>query len=96
MSQHDGPGVQVVGPAIERGDEVLTPEALAFVAELQRRFGPRRDELLRRRQARWDEIARGAALDFLPETCGIREAEWIVAAAPLDLVDRRVEITGPP
>jgi malate synthase len=96
MSQHDGPGVQVVGPAIERGDEVLTPEALAFVAELQRRSGVRRDELLRRRRARRDEIARGAALDFLPETRGIREAEWTVAVAPSDLVDRRVEITGPP
>jgi hypothetical protein len=46
MSQHDGPGVQDIGPAIERGNGVLTPEALAFVAELQRRFGARRDELL--------------------------------------------------
>jgi malate synthase len=69
---------------------------LAFVAELQRRFGGRRDELLRRRRARREETSRAGTADFLPETREVRTAEWTVAPAPADLVDRRVEITGPP
>ena len=87
--------VRVVGPAIERGDEVLTPQALEFVADLQHRFGPRRDALLVRRRQRRAEIARTRTLNFLPETADIRAADWRVAPAPADLVDRRVEITGP-
>ena len=72
-------------------EKVLTPEALAFVRLLHERFGERRHELLRDRGAR-----RGSPLAFRPETRSIRESEWKVAAAPADLVDRRVEITGPP
>lgn len=80
----------------ERQDEVLTDAALAFVAELHRRFTPRRDELLARRAERRAEIARTSSLDFLPETAAIRADEsWKVAEAPAALNDRRVEITGP-
>jgi malate synthase len=75
--------------------EILSDEAVAFVADLNRRFRPRRNELLAARAARRAEIAAGGTLDFLPETAGIRAAEWSAPAAPPDLVDRRVEITGP-
>jgi malate synthase len=88
--------IQVVGRVDERGKEILTPDALAFVMELQRRFGGRRDELLRRRRGRREEMSRAATADFLPETREVRTSEWTVAPAPADLVDRRVEITGPP
>jgi len=93
---NDASDIQVVGRVDERGDEILTPDALAFVAELQRRFGERRDELLRRRRVRRDEISRAGGMGFLPETREVRTSEWTVARAPADLVDRRVEITGPP
>jgi malate synthase len=75
--------------------EILSAEAVAFVADLHRRFAPRRDELLAARAERRAEIARTGRLDFLPETAHIREAQWTVPSAPADLVDRRVEITGP-
>ncbi|WP_274563652.1 malate synthase A [Streptomyces spiramyceticus] len=80
---------------LPRQDEVLTDAALAFVAELHRRFTPRRDELLARRVERRAEIARTSTLDFLPDTAQIREGDWKVAPAPAALNDRRVEITGP-
>jgi len=76
-------------------DDILTPAALAFVADLQRRFGARRDELLARRRDRYAEVARTGRLDFLPETAELRDSTWSVAPAPADLTDRRVEITGP-
>jgi malate synthase len=75
--------------------EILSDEAVAFVAELNRRFRPRRDELLQARAARRAEIAAGGTLGFRPETAGIRAAEWSAPEAPADLRDRRVEITGP-
>ncbi|SEE18753.1 malate synthase [Streptomyces sp. 2224.1] len=82
--------------APERQGEVLTDAALTFVAELHRRFTPRRDELLARRAGRRAEIARTSTLDFLPETAEIRaDDSWKVAGAPAALNDRRVEITGP-
>ena len=87
--------LKVTGAAVDRGDEILTPQALAFVADLQETFGRRRDELLARRVERRAEIASTRRLDFLPATKEIREADWTVASAPADLVDRRVEITGP-
>jgi len=87
--------VSVVGPDIPRAEEVLTPEALAFVADLQRRFGPRRDQLLTARTVRREQIAMTGRLDFLEETADVRSGEWIVPAPPADLTDRRVEITGP-
>ncbi|MEU4262161.1 malate synthase A [Streptomyces argenteolus] len=81
---------------LPRQDEVLTDAALAFVAELHRRFTPRRDELLARRGERRAEIARTSTLDFLPETAAVRaDDSWRVAPAPAALNDRRVEITGP-
>ncbi|MFE9697146.1 malate synthase A [Streptomyces sp. NPDC006270] len=81
---------------LPRQEEVLTDAALAFVAELHRRFTPRRNELLALRGERRAEIARTSTLDFLPETAAIRaDDSWRVAPAPAALSDRRVEITGP-
>ncbi|MFF7983117.1 malate synthase A [Streptomyces sp. NPDC007901] len=81
---------------LPRQEEVLTDAALAFVAELHRRFSPRRAELLARRAERRAEIARTSTLDFLPETAAIRaDDSWKVAPSPAALNDRRVEITGP-
>ncbi len=80
---------------VERGTDVLTAQALTFLAELQRRFGPRRDELLVARERRRQEVSRTGRLDFLGETREVREGRWRVAEAPADLRDRRVEITGP-
>ncbi|MFJ3863343.1 malate synthase A [Streptomyces nigra] len=81
---------------LPRQEEVLTDAALAFVAELHRRFTPRRDDLLARRAERRAEIARTSTLDFLPETAAIRaDDSWKVAECPPALQDRRVEITGP-
>jgi malate synthase len=88
-------GVDVLGPMGERFDVVLTSEALAFVAVLQRALGPRREELLHRRKVREQQLLAGEMLDFLPETRQIREGAWQVAAPAAGLVDRRVEITGP-
>jgi malate synthase len=85
-------GVELLGPAEE---DVLTPEALAFVALLQRELGPRRTELLERRHERQAQLDAGVAPNFLEETRAIREGEWQVAPPPRDLLDRRVEITGP-
>jgi malate synthase len=95
MTTTDLTGITVSGPDVERSDEVLTDEALAFVAALHRQFAAARTDLLQRRQARRDEVARTGRLDFLPDTAQIREGDWTVAPAPADLQDRRVEITGP-
>jgi malate synthase len=88
-------GVEVLAAAPEGTGRILTSEALAFVASLQRELGPRRAELLARREARRAALAAGATLDLLPETTAVRDGDWRVADAPADLVDRRVEITGP-
>ena len=88
-------GVEIRGPAVAHIDTVLTTEALAFIAHLQRQFGPRRLELLAARKHRQSELDRGVMPDFLPDTAGIRSADWTVAPTPPDLADRRVEITGP-
>ena len=88
-------GVDLRG-ALEPGfDEVLTTDALAFVEELQRRFGPTREELLRARAERRQRLAEGETLVFLEETRSVRESDWQVAPAPSDLQQRWVEITGP-
>ena len=87
--------IEVSGPAVDRSEEVLTPEALAFVADLQRQFGGRRNELLAARRTRRERIAAGERPAFLDSTAEIRGADWQVAPAPRDLRDRRVEITGP-
>jgi malate synthase len=89
-------GVTVVGARVPGIDAVLTPDALAFVAQLQRTFGPVRAALLERRIERRAEIDAGVPLGLLPETASIRfDRSWRVAEAPADLLDRRVEITGP-
>src|ERR1700674_5674657 len=87
--------VAVLGRVTAEFAEILTPEALDFTARLHRQFEPRRQELLARRAPRQKEFDAGAAPEFLSETKKIRESEWRVAPQPKDLLDRRVEITGP-
>jgi malate synthase len=87
--------VQINGPVEGRSVEVLTPEALAFVADLHRRFDARRRELLAARTTRQARFDAGELPDFLPETAEVRAGDWTVAPIPADLRDRRVEITGP-
>src|SRR3977135_2912003 len=87
--------VVVTGPNKGRFTEVLTPEALAFVARLQREFGRRRLELLQKRDERQTRLDAGEGPQFLAETEPVRKSEWTIAKAPKDLQDRRVEITGP-
>jgi malate synthase len=82
--------------AIEPGfDEVLTPDALEFVAQLQQEFGGRRAQLLDARAQRRERLLAGEMLDFLPDTREIREGDWRVAPVPADMQQRWVEITGP-
>ncbi len=88
-------GYRILGPVREGYEEILTPDAMDFLAELARRFGPQVDELLARRKARQAEIDAGKLPDFLPETADIRAGDWRVGEIPADLQDRRVEITGP-
>src|SRR5690606_25195665 len=91
-----GPVPGIAGAAtLQIVTEILSVEARAFVEELNRRFRPRRDELLARRAERRQEIARTGRLDFLPETKEIRESSWQVPPPAPGLVDRKVEITGP-
>ncbi|MDP9317525.1 MAG: malate synthase A [Actinomycetota bacterium] len=89
-------GVAVTGPMHDRFDEVLTDDALQFLAALHRNHDPRRRELLNLRQRHQRELASGGTLDFLPETKHIRDdSSWRVADLAPGLVDRRAEITGP-
>jgi malate synthase len=87
--------VEVKAPAEGRMSEVLTPDALEFVAKLQREFNPRRKELLQKRSERQKRLDAGEMPGFLEETRNVREADWKVPPPPKDLEDRRVEITGP-
>jgi malate synthase len=86
---------EVLGRMSPEFKQILTPEALAFIAKLERQFGPRRKALLAARAARQKEFDAGKLPDFLPETKNIREKDWHVAPQPKDMLDRRVEITGP-
>ena len=88
-------GVTISGRITPEFAQILTPEAIEFVAMLHRQFDTRRQELLARRAARQKEFDAGKLPDFLAETKGIRESDWRVAQQPRDLLDRRVEITGP-
>src|SRR5439155_1302316 len=87
--------ISVLGRVNAGFAEILTGEALNFIANLHRHFEPRRQDLLARRAARQKEFDRGALPDFLSDTLEIREREWRVAPQPKDLLDRRVELTGP-
>src|SRR5258706_11876685 len=88
-------GIEIHGPITSEYAEILTSEAMSFVATLVRAFSSRREELLQLRARRQTEIDAGKMPDFLPETVHIREGNWTVAPLPSDLQDRRVEITGP-
>ena len=87
--------VRILGPLGPGYGAILTRPALQFVADLHRRFAGRIDELLRLRAGRRHALASGKRLHFLAETAAIREDDWTVAPLPGDLLDRRVEITGP-
>ncbi|MCB9124824.1 MAG: malate synthase A [Caldilinea sp.] len=95
MTNKPPAGVEIVGRKIPAVAEVLTPDALGFVADLHRRFNERRVALLKARKERQKRFDAGEIPGFLPETAAIRSSEWYVAPAPADLNDRRVEITGP-
>jgi malate synthase len=88
-------GVEIKGNLKAAYHEILTEDALALVVKLHRALNPRRKELLENRQVRQRKIDNGKLPDFLPETAHIRNSEWTVAPLPEDLLDRRVEITGP-
>jgi malate synthase len=88
-------GAELAAAAEPHSDEILTEEAIAFVAGLQRRFGPRRAELLQARADRQRRLDAGELPDFLAETREVRESDWTIDPVPADLQDRRVEITGP-
>ena len=89
-------GLEVRGEVKPAFAEILTTDALAFVAKLQRTFAGRRAECLERRQERQAALDRGETLDFLPETKSIRESEWTCAPIPKDLLDRRVKSPARP
>jgi malate synthase len=95
MSSPLAQGVSISGRIAPEFAQILTPEALAFVAMLHRRFEARRQELLARRAARQKEFDAGKLPDFLAETAQVRAGDWQVSPQPKDLLDRRVEITGP-
>src|SRR4029077_19374164 len=88
-------GVEVTGAIATGYDQILTPDALSFVAKLHRTFESRRRECLQHRQDRQEAFERGGSLDFLTEPKHSRESDWSGAPIPRDLQDRRVEITGP-
>jgi len=94
-----GPRIEIAGHWVERSEEVLTPLALQLLASLHRRFNPRRLELLAAREQRQVELDAGAVPEFLPGSAALAAAgsppDWRVAPIPADLLDRRVEITGP-
>jgi malate synthase len=92
---HQLPTVQISGGRNEQSNEILTPEAVQFVVDLERRFGPRRRELLAARAERQARLDAGERPGFLPQTAEIRKGNWTVAPLAADLLDRRVEITGP-
>jgi malate synthase len=88
-------GVSIRGSMGPRFDEILTKEALALVAELHKKFEKRRADLIDSRQKRQSRFDKGELPDFLNETRKIRETDWKIGKLPKDLIDRRVEITGP-
>ena len=95
MSEKYPGGVEIRGAVTPDFAAILTADAVAFMAKLCRTFEPRRQELLAARSARQKEFDAGKLPDFLPATRKIRESEWKIADQPRDMLDRRVEITGP-
>jgi malate synthase len=89
------PGVTLTGALKPGYETILTDEAFAFIVELQRKFGPERNRLLGLRVDKQAKLDGGWKPDFLAETKSIRDGDWKAAALPADLLDRRVEITGP-
>jgi malate synthase len=88
-------GLQILGKQHPGFDQILTPEALDLVTKLHRSFEPRRQELLAARAARQKTFDAGKLPDFLAETKSVRESDWTIAPQPKDMINRRVEITGP-
>jgi malate synthase len=95
MSQALPEGIQITAPINDTFATVLTPEALALVAQLHRKYESRRQELLALRVKRAQALDAGERPDFLAETASVREGDWTIAPLPADLQCRRVEITGP-
>ena len=91
----DRPMAAAAPSHVSGADEILTGGALGFLAELHERFDSRRRELLAARLERQKRFDIGELPDFPKETQHIRDAEWTVGPIPPDLLDRRVEITGP-
>lgn len=87
--------VEIKGSVDSKFDDILTPEALEFVAKITRQFRDRRDDILEQREEEQKKFDNGEKPDFRPETEDIREGDWEVDPVPEDLQDRRVEITGP-
>jgi len=94
MSAATHPAVTFTAPT-EGFEELLSPAALNFLVSLHERFAPRVDEILAARRTRQARFDAGELPDFPPETRQVRESDWQVAPIPQDLLDRRVEITGP-
>jgi malate synthase len=89
------PGVELTAPPPAHADEVLTPDALRFAADLHRHFDAERQRLLGDRRDRQARLDAGEMPDFLPNPIESDDPDWRVAPAPPDFDDRRVEITGP-
>ena len=94
MLQSVAEGIVVEEDSAPDADRVLTPEPLAFVSRLHRKFNSTREALLRRRAERQAEFEAGVLRDLLPETEALRSGDWNVAPIPSDLVDRRVRFAG--
>ena len=90
-----GPGIEITANVTPEFAQIVTADAMAFAARLQRAFGPRRTELLARRVARQVQFDAGEMPDFLTETKAVRDGEWTCDPVPAQIADRRVEITGP-
>jgi len=90
-----GPRIEILGPSVERSDEVLTPLTLQLLASLHRRFNARRLELLAAREHRQHELDAGVLPEFSADTADVRAADWSVGRIPADLVGRRLEVGGP-
>jgi malate synthase len=88
-------GIKVKGKMKPGFEGILTPKALQFLEQLERRFGEKRKQLLQNREKKQQSINEGKLPDFLPETESIRQSDWKISPIPKDLRDRRVEITGP-